>query len=128
MSVASLPFFTLARAARAFWASKLRRQKGSVVDAAVFSYYGLMPQESEPTNWRAVAAEYRKRLHTVCFVVALAAYAGMNYLTALTLDWLDVEPVWVETIAMFVWLPLGFVAWHLKSKLEDWAGKGLPRI
>jgi hypothetical protein len=86
-----------------------------------------MQTEAEPTNWRAVAAAYKKRLHSLCVFSAFALYVTLVVGTGRLLEWLRVEPVWVENIALFIWLPLGGVAYYAKNRFEDWADKGLPQ-
>lgn len=82
--------------------------------------------ENNP-DWRAVAQAYRKRLHDVCLWLAFVAYIGGGMLLAWLMERAHVSASWGETVALFVWIPLGAGAWWLKGRLEDWADGELPR-
>jgi hypothetical protein len=77
-------------------------------------------------DWRAVAREHRARLHSVCFLAAFAVYLGSGFALGRFLEYLRVSESWTETIALFIWLPLGAAAWWFKNRLEAWADRGLP--
>jgi hypothetical protein len=81
---------------------------------------------SDSINWRAVAAEYKRRLHAICSVTAMTFYAASGFGIAKLIEQLHLDSVTVENIAAFVWLPLGALAFYLKNRLEDWADRQLP--
>lgn len=83
---------------------------------------------NDPVNWQAIAIEYRRRLHTVCFLTAFALFAALGFGCAKVVEWMHVDAVTMETIAMFAWLPMGAIAWYCKGRLEDWADRGLPNL
>jgi len=85
-----------------------------------------MSTTAEQTDWRAVAAEYRKRIHTMCTFAAFGCYLAMGFGLATLLEIFRVSPVWVANIALFAWVPLGFVALWVKNCLDDWSDKGVP--
>lgn len=80
----------------------------------------------EPIDWRAAAAEYRRRLHAICTMTALALYAALGFACGKAVEWMHIDSVWTETIAMVAWLPMGIVAWYFKARLERWADSKLP--
>lgn len=86
-----------------------------------------MNNKAAQTDWRAVAAVYRKRIHGICLLVALGCYIAMGLGLAKLLEIFHVPPIWVENVALLAWLPLGFVANWLKNCLEDWSDKGVPK-
>jgi hypothetical protein len=81
---------------------------------------------NESINWRTVAAEYRRRLHVLCFLAAFALYLAFCFGLSRLSESLHLEAVWVENIAMFIWFPLGAIAFYFKNLLEDWVDRGLP--
>lgn len=87
----------------------------------------LTQGEAETTNWRAVASVYRKRIHSICLYAAFLFYAALGVGAAKIFEWLHVDPVWVESITLFIWLPLGIAAYYAKNLLEDLADKDLPQ-
>jgi hypothetical protein len=82
---------------------------------------------NEPINWQGVAAEYRRRLHSVCSFAALTLYVATCFGLAQLAEGLSLDPIWVENIALFIWLPMGALAFYFKNRLEDWADRRLPR-
>jgi hypothetical protein len=86
-----------------------------------------MSTSAEQIDWRAVAAEYRKRIHSICTFAAFGCYFAMALGLAKLLEIFRLSTVWVENIALIAWLPLGVVAYWIKNRLEDWSDKGIPR-
>ena len=83
--------------------------------------------EQDSTDWRAVASEYRKRLHGACFCAAFAMYVGSAIFLSKLLDLFRVSNSWAEIIWSFAWLPLGAAAWWVNIRLQDRADRGLRR-
>lgn len=77
------------------------------------------------TDWRAVAREYRARLHATCWWAAFGWFFAAGIATVQLADLLDIAGPWLENVAAFAWLPIGVAAWWIKNWFEDRADKGL---
>lgn len=59
------------------------------------------------------------RIAAIGNLAGLAAFGAIGGLVATAIP-AATPQVWVETIALFAWMPIGFFAWWIKAATEDW--------
>jgi hypothetical protein len=85
-----------------------------------------MASTPHEVNWREIAAEYRKRLHSMCVLAAFGVYIALGVCLGKLLEALDTPFEWIDEVSLFAWLPLGLLAFWARGRLIDWSDKDMP--